>query len=222
MKQLISRRAALLQAQERFNALAKRPRRIGLFGGSFSPPHFGHLSVVFWLLGTGKVDEVWMMPCWRHAFGKRLSPFKHRLEMCHQAATLFPHGRCRICAIEKEIGGRSITLNTVRELKRRKPQELSISVSPHLHEPYPVKLRFSLVIGLDNWLVRDKWEGFDELERECRIIVVGKDDQPRLPDIRSTMIRNRLAAGEDVSNMLPKGVLKYIVEHKLYIPKTKD
>jgi nicotinic acid mononucleotide adenylyltransferase len=136
--------------------------------------------------------------------------------MCHQAATLFPRSRCRICAIEKEIGGRSITLNTVRELKWRKPQELSILVSPHLHEPYLVKLRFSLVIGLDNWLVRDKWEGFDQLEKECRIIVVGKGDQPRLPDIRSTMIRSMLAAGEDVSNMLPRSVLSYIAKHRLY------
>jgi nicotinate-nucleotide adenylyltransferase len=206
----------LFQEQEKFNAIAARPRHIILFGGSFDPPHFGHLSIVFWLLGVGKATEVWLMPCWRHAFGKRLSPFKHRLEMCLQAARLFHHGQCRVCSIEKEIGGRSITLNTVRELKRREFQRMSVFPP---FKPCSVAPCFSLVIGLDNWLVRHKWEGFDQLEKECQIIVIGKDDQPRLPEIRSTMVRDRIAAGEDVSLMVPAGVLSYIEKHGLYLRK---
>jgi nicotinic acid mononucleotide adenylyltransferase len=67
--------------------------------------------------------------------------------------------------------------------------------------------------------VRHKWEGFDQLEKECQIIVIGKDDQPRLPEIRSTMVRDRIAAGEDVSLMVPAGVLSYIEKHGLYLRK---
>lgn len=119
--------------------------------------------------------------------------------MCAAAAGIF--SRCSISNVEGALKGRSLMLRTIQTLKR---------------DGKATNTEFSLVIGLDNWLIRDKWEGFDQLEKECRIIVVGKNDQPRLPDVRSTMIRSMLAAGEDVSNMLPKGVLSYIAKHGLY------
>jgi nicotinate-nucleotide adenylyltransferase len=132
-------------------------------------------------------------------FGKRLVPFKHRMAMCQKAASIF--SRCSVLDVEKDLGGRSLMLRTIQALKS-----------------YPIyqNMEFSLVIGLDNWLVRDKWEGFDQIQQECRIIVVGKDDQPRLPDIRSTLVRNSIAAGESVINMVPDAVLAHIREYKFY------
>lgn len=185
---------------------APRPKtRVAIFGGSFNPPHFAHQSIIAWLLSTGQVDNVWMVPCWRHTFGKRMAPFKHRMAMCQEAARIF--SRCSVSDIEKDLGGRSVMLNTIRALKA-----------------YPVyqHMEFSLVIGWDNWLVRDRWEGFADLEKECPIIVVGKNDQPRLPDIRSTLIRDMVAAGEDISNLVPRGVAKYIANNGLYGRKPKD
>ena len=172
--------------------------RVALFGGSFNPPHFAHQMIVAWLLNTDQADEVWLVPCWSHVFGKEMEPFNHRYTMCLQAAELFP-GRCKVSNIEGMLGGESKTLRTVRELKRRLPG-----------------YRFSLVIGTDNWWRRRKWHRFDLIEKECPIIVVGKRNQPRLPDIRSTKIRSLLMAGKDVSPFVSARVLSYIRAHGLY------
>lgn len=176
------------------------PTQIAVFGGSFNPPHMAHVQIVAWLLSTGQADHVWMVPCWRHMFGKRLLPFRDRLAMCERAAAIFSN--CSTHAIEGDLKGRSIMLRTIRALKA--------------NPVYKPHMEFSLVIGLDNWLVRDKWEGFDELERECRIIVVGKSDQPRLPDVRSTLVRDMIATGRDFSNFVPAGVSSIIRTNKLY------
>ncbi len=187
-----------------YDAPPRRKHRVAVFGGSFNPPHFAHQMIIAWLLSTEQVDHVWMVPCWRHMFGKRLVSFKHRFTMCEEAAGIF--SRCSVHDVEKDLGGRSLMLRTIRALKN-----------------YIIyrDFEFSLVIGMDNWLVRNKWEGFDLLEKECRIIVVGTDGQPRLPDIRSTTVRNMVAAGEDVSQLVPSGVLSHITKNGLYLPKAK-
>jgi nicotinate-nucleotide adenylyltransferase len=154
--------------------------------------------IVAWLLNTDQADEVWLVPCWSHVFGKEMEPFNHRYTMCLRAAELFPD-RCKVSNIESMLGGESRTLRTIRELKRRHPG-----------------YRFSLVIGTDNWWQRKKWHRFDLIEKECPIIVIGKRGQPRLPKIRSTMIRSRVAAGKNVSLFLSARVLSYIMEQNLY------
>lgn len=179
-----------------------RPKpRVAVFGGGFNPPHFTHQTIIAWLLSTGKADQVWLVPCWRHVFGKRLAPFRDRLAMCREAAGIFHH-LCQVSDIERRIGGRSVMLNTLRELRSRHPGN-----------------EFSLVIGEDNWLRRAEWVQFDVLEKEFPVLVVGRDCQPRLPDIRSTMVRSRIAAGEDVGDMVPAGALAIIRERGLYCRK---
>ena len=62
--------------------------RLALFGGSFDPPHVGHLLAMAWVLGTARVDGLLMVPCFRHRFDKRLSPFDDRLEMARRTAAV--------------------------------------------------------------------------------------------------------------------------------------
>lgn len=174
--------------------------RVAVFGGGFNPPHFGHISIIAWILGTEQANHVLMVPCWRHIFGKRLAPFQDRLAMCDMVATIFSN--CSVHAIEGNLKGRSVMLRTIRALKANPINNTNVE--------------FSLVMGLDNWLIRDKWEGFDQLEKECQIIVVGRDDQPQLPDIRSTKIRSLLMAGKDISSLVSARVLSYIRTHGLY------
>lgn len=174
-------------------------KRIAIFGGSFNPPHFTHQMIIAWLLSTDQADAVWMVPCHEHMFGKDLAPFETRVAMCLAAGSIFPKRQFAVSWIEKILGGKSLTLRTVRELKKRHPDKL-----------------FSLVIGLDNWAIRDKWEGFGELQGECRIIVVGAGDQPSLPGIRSTLVRDMIAMGRDFSNFVPAGVSSIIRTNKLY------
>ena len=56
--------------------------RIGLMGGCFSPPHFGHLELAELALCTGEVDNIWFVPCYYHAFDKSPIAYDHRVEMC--------------------------------------------------------------------------------------------------------------------------------------------
>src|SRR4051812_50183501 len=56
---------------------------IALFGGSFDPPHVGHLLAAAYVLATEPVGELWLVPVNEHPFGKRLAaPFEHRAALC--------------------------------------------------------------------------------------------------------------------------------------------
>ena len=55
-------------------------RRVGLFGGSFNPPHVAHQLVALYVLET-LVDEVWFVPTYSHPFGKDLAAYDHRIAM---------------------------------------------------------------------------------------------------------------------------------------------
>ena len=70
-------------------------RSIALFGGSFDPPHLGHVLAATWVLSTSGVDELWVMPAFDHAFDKELSAFEHRKRMGNLC-------RCRRWLIGKE------------------------------------------------------------------------------------------------------------------------
>ena len=62
---------------------------IALFGGSFDPPHVGHLLAAAYVLATEPVDELWLVPVFEHPLGKKpAAPFEHRVELCERLATL--------------------------------------------------------------------------------------------------------------------------------------
>jgi len=179
--------------------------RVAIFGGSFNPPHVAHQMAALYVLETAPVDELWLVPAARHAFGKNLAPFEDRLAMCRLAAdALGP--RVRISAIERDLGGESRTLKTIRRLQQDHPEHL-----------------FSLVIGADLVGEVASWQGGEELQRTVPFIVVGRggvgsagQSAVVLPAISSTQVRRDLAAGGDVRGLVPRAVLDYISVHNLY------
>jgi nicotinate-nucleotide adenylyltransferase len=177
--------------------------RVAIFGGSFNPPHVAHQMAALYVLETAPVDELWLVPAVRHAFGKTLAPFEDRLAMCRLAAdALGP--RVRVSAIERDLGGESRTLKTIRRLRQDHPEHA-----------------FSLVIGADLVGEVASWLGGDELQRTVPFLVVGRggvggDSPVVLPAISSTHVRSALAAGRDVSALVPRSVLDYIAAHNLY------
>ena len=182
--------------------------RIALYGGSFNPPHLGHVQVVSYVLSTSDVDAVWLVPTFQHAFGKSLAPFDERLEMCRLALAPFAPERARVSAIERTMGGQSRTIDTVETLMAADPDA-----------------RFDLVIGADILEERHLWKRFDRLEQLCRFIVIGRRGYeippdfaaaPPLFDVSSTQLRTALAAREPVENLLPASVAAYIRTAGLY------
>jgi nicotinate-nucleotide adenylyltransferase len=178
--------------------------KIAIFGGSFNPPHVSHQLDLAYALATARVDEIWMVPTWKHPFAKSLVSYDDRVEMCQRAARVFG-GRVKVSRIEEELGGESFTLNTVKALRARFPE----------HE-------FSMVIGADLVAERLRWHGWDELKTLIEFIVIGREGQPDvgaaldMPGISSTEIRQKISKGENVSGWMDANVLDYIREKQLY------
>ncbi len=195
--------------------------RVALFGGSFDPPHVGHQLACLYVLLTYPVDEVWMIPVFRHAFDKRSAPFFHRVAMCERAAAAIGPA-VRVSTIEQELAGPSYTLLTVRALKERHPE----------HD-------FALVIGADLIKERERWYGWPELAQLVPFLVLARGGVQReegarpaagdqlheegieLPEVCSTAVRARLHAGKLPHGWVARGVLSYIREHGLYRPELR-
>jgi nicotinate-nucleotide adenylyltransferase len=178
--------------------------RIAIFGGSFNPPHVSHQLDLAYVLATARVDEIWMIPTWKHPFAKTLVSYDDRVQMCERASKVFG-GRVKVSRLEEELGGESYTLNTVKALQARFPEH-----------------QFSMVIGADLVAERSRWHGWPELKTLIEFIVVGREGQPDvgaaldMPGISSTEIRAKLAKGENVAGWMDASVLDYIREKQLY------
>ena len=182
------------------------PGRVALFGGSFNPPHLGHQMAILFVLETEPVDQLWMIPTYRHPFGKQLAPFADRLEMCRRAARGFGE-RVLVSEVERELGQESSrTYDTVVELRRRHPG---------------ISLR--LVIGEDILAERHAWHRWDDLVALAPPIVLRRSlgagaraGLVELPSISSTEVRNALAAGHSAVPLVPAAVMDYIAQRGLY------
>lgn len=180
--------------------------RVAVYGGSFNPPHVAHQLALAYVLGTARVDEVWMVPTFKHPFDKPLAPFSDRAQMCELTAS--PFKAVRVSRVEEELGGESYTLRTMRALTERHPDH-----------------RFALVIGADLVAERERWHGWPELEELVPFIVIGRQGSPAasaapggitLPELSSTLVRQRLAAGEAVDALVAAPVVDYIRARGLY------
>lgn len=182
---------------------------VAVYGGSFDPPHLGHVMVVsHLLLNDPSVDKVLVVPCFKQA-GKNLADFERRWEMCIHAFDWLP--RVEVSDVEQELGGESITLRTMQELKRHKPDW---------------NLRF--VMGTDLLESCKTWDGWDELEKIAPPMPIGRagispvregDPTPIAPIVSSSIVRKALAAGDyrAAERYLPVGVLRVIADYGLYL-----
>lgn len=194
---------------------------IGLFGGAFDPPHLGHLQFLKLALRLEFFDEIWLIPTFlpplkMNSNRDSVAEPEERLAMVQLLInSLFSprHPRAgedrfseripdqvgnddkiRVLDIEIQRGGKSYTIDTVRELKNLYPEN-----------------KFFFLLGSD-W-VKDlgKWHKAEELFKEIKFISL-----PRT-EINSSKIRKKIKNGESVHNLVPKEIEEYIKKHKLYI-----
>src|SRR6476660_232974 len=111
---------------------------VALFGGSFDPPHVGHVLAVSYALSTGPFDGLLVVPVLAHAFGKHLAPYEHRVAMTALAMSDLP--RATVSTVEETLGAPSRTLRTVQHLKQAHPD-----------------WNLRLVVGADVHLERHEW-----------------------------------------------------------------
>jgi nicotinate-nucleotide adenylyltransferase len=190
--------------------------KIALLGGSFDPIHNGHITLGQTLLDGGHADEVMLIPC-------ALSP--HKLDS--QPAP----GDIRMEMIEAAIKGRSGFKTSNVELIRPTPS-YTIDTLDTLSTSRPNDTLL-LVLGADQLLEFESWKDYGRICREYELLLTSRDGvEPRtagsikLPralyveippvPISSTRIREKLAKQENVSNMLPAGVMGIIQRENLY------
>jgi nicotinate-nucleotide adenylyltransferase len=173
---------------------------IALFGGSFDPPHIGHLLMAAYVLATEPVDELWMLPVAEHPFRKRLAgSFDHRVDLCRRALSSIGLPRASVSTIEAELGGEGRTVDLLEHLHARRPGD-----------------RFALVLGSDLVAERHAWKRFDRIEQLARVISIERKGHetssapPLLPEVSSTEVRRLLAEGLDASRLVPRDVLTAI------------
>jgi nicotinate-nucleotide adenylyltransferase len=174
---------------------------IALFGGSFDPPHVGHLLAAAYVLATEAVDELWLVPVVAHPFGKQFQgSYAFRVALCEKMAQLLPNAR--VSRAEEE-SGQPRTVDLLEYLKKKHPGT-----------------RWALVLGTDLNAELSQWKNFDRIRELARIITVhraghlpearGPRPEATLPEVSSTQIRALLQQGGDVSRLVPRIVLDAI------------
>jgi len=182
--------------------------QVGIFGGSFNPPHVAHVLAALYVLSCSGLDRVVVIPAYQHPFAKSLAPFEDRLEMCRRAFEPISR-RVEISPVEEELGGESRTVRTLEHLQASHPD-----------------WRMRLIVGADIVHEMDRWLSPERVRELAPPIVLGRigvpaatgyEDAPRvLPEVSSTAIRAALAAGEPLDALVPRAVLAWIRERGLY------
>ncbi len=199
--------------------------RIGLFGGSFDPVHYGHLHLAECSREQAGLDQVWFVPT-------ALAPHKQdaqpasaadRLAMLELATA--DHPDFRVEPIEVARGGVSYTVDTLQAIRERLP-----------------KAELFLLMGGDSLADFPSWRGPDEICRLAQLLVLARPDAPPpdwtglqawltaeqldrqrefvvqapLMELSSTEMRRRVAAGQSIRYHTPPAVIDYIAQHALY------
>ena len=198
--------------------------RLGILGGTFDPPHVGHLILAEEARRALELEQVLFVPAgapWRKA-GRELSPREDRLAMVQLAVGDSPHFAVSILEIERE--GPSYTAETLAALHQQLPDDSeiffivgqdSLADLPNWRQPQRIISLARLAVA-----VRTDWEAAkaDALEKEVpgisqRLVWL---DMPRI-DISSTAVRDRVRQGLSIRSWVPPAVEEYIRQHGLYV-----
>lgn len=175
---------------------------IGLFGASFNPAHNGHLAALRRALDSGRFDEVWLVPVGRHPFDKDLAPFSDRTAMARLLQKASGSAKVSVCEIENAAGlVPSYTYDTVHALCERHPNR-----------------RFTLILGSDAAAGLSQWHRIDELRQLCGFYFVPRKgyEDSNLPEVSSSQVRARLAAGQEVGDLVPPSIAQFLTAQGLY------
>ena len=189
--------------------------RIGLFGGSFNPIHYGHIRLARQLLALAALDEVWFVVSPQNPLKQQTDLLDDDLRLQMVEMALQREKGLRASDIEFRLPRPSYTWNTLQKLRQEHPGD-----------------EFTLLIGGDNWERFPLWYRADDIVRDYNIVVyprTGSDiDERRLPptvrivrtrriNISSTMVRERIREGRSISRLVPKPVADIIRERGLYL-----
>jgi nicotinate-nucleotide adenylyltransferase len=194
---------------------------MGILGGTFNPPHLGHLVCAQEAYREFELDRVMLIPA-------RIPPHKpvehepgaeHRLELCRLAVA----GDERFAVSELEVGreGPSYTVDTLKELTAQAPQtEFFLIVGGDIAAGLPQWRESERVLELATLAIA-KRRGTARSSVDAALASISRGARARffsMPPIgvSSTMVRRRVRAGQPIRYLVPDAVSDYIAEHRLY------
>ena len=193
--------------------------RLGLFGGTFDPPHVGHLAVARDVADALELDRLIWIPAGTppHKAPAGVTPGSLRLEMVRAAVASDP--RFRVSDTELLRDGPSFTVDTLRELSSQHPgAELFLVLGADQIRTFEHGWREPLEILRIATLVLMDREG--EVAPQVAPDLPGMERAIHVPvtrvDVSSSEIRRRVSSGEDVSPLLPPGVGEIVDREGLY------
>jgi len=195
---------------------------IGILGGTFNPPHLGHLALAEHARDQLGLSEVWLMPAGtppHKTAGEDPGP-EHRLAMCRALATA--SDAISASALEMERTGPSYTVDTLRSI--------------HVSHP---EAELTFIVGADTAASLESWREPQELLGAARLAIASREGAGRVDvldtlerlgggarepaflkmprvAVSSSLVRDRVAAGEPVAEMTGPAVARYIQENGLY------
>jgi len=185
--------------------------QVAFFGGSFDPPHAGHVLLSAYLGTVAGFDRVLVAPVFGHAFDKPLSPFKHRLRMCELAFARLPF--VEVSAIESTLEAPNYTLHTLQAIKQA-----------HLD------WQLRLAVGSDVLADTSQWYHFEAVAALAPPFVFARRGAAKaesstrlLPEVSSSELREKLRrAGEPavrraLAELMAPAVIEYAIEKRLYL-----
>jgi nicotinate-nucleotide adenylyltransferase len=193
---------------------------IGIMGGTFDPVHNGHLAAARQLRGVADLGQIWLMPNATppHRTAAPVAPAQDRMRMVELAVA--GHDGLVASHIEVDRGGVSYTIDTVRELAREYPGQ-----------------RCLLLIGSDAALQIRSWHEADALLETASFVIFNRPETALAPQtlhelgfaparsrivhldtpaIAAHQVRDRLARGAPIDDLVPAAVADYIRVHELY------
>ena len=190
--------------------------KLGVFGGSFDPPHKAHLELVKLVVEKLELDHVLVTVAndpWQKSVIRQVTDSSHRLEM---ARLLFGgYSDATVTDIEFQLGSESITSETLRALRSNYQDA-----------------EFYLLLGYDTAIAIETWRNPDLVLDQSRVVVVERPGftDMELPsilssairikglnlDISSENIRSLLKDEETIADVIPQGIRNYIAKHGLY------
>jgi nicotinate-nucleotide adenylyltransferase len=196
-----------------------RPRRIGVFGGAFDPPHLAHQALLQSAMAELALDELRVIPtgqAWHKT--RTLTAPEHRLVMAQLAFSALPN--VLVDAQEIKRIGPSYTIDTLRGL---------VQAEPHAE--------LFLIMGADQAVALTTWRAWQDILQLAIICVADRTDSTRASTlfdaeklfparffhlkmpaltISATQIRAKISARQPVDTLVLDAVARYIAEHHLY------
>jgi len=199
--------------------------RLGIYGGSFDPVHYGHLLLAENCREECRLDEVWFVPAQvsPHKLDREMTPSRQRVEMLELA--LAGNERLKVSTLEIDRGGVSYTVDTLRSIQAEQPQdELFLLMGADSlrdlltwREPAEICRLACPIVIRRNGAPEPDLAILVDLVPEHRLAAI-RAQQVKMPliELSSSDLRQRATASQSLRFRTPRAVEEYIRAHGLY------